>query len=446
MTDVLLNDDYAFFMDDDDPSSLEKLLDEELSWMDFGTEFDAEMGIDGGGEEPQHEQLQEQVHEQLHEQLQEQLHEQLHEQLQEQLQEQHVNTMNQDIDFYKHDVVANEDKHFPDFNDLSLQDVKKFTSYKDSFANHEACKAIAFEHIHQQILHLKTIRADTNRGIVPTPPMTSTMTITTQLSFKDIGLNVVRNMMDNPKVTTILSKYKDDFVMEIKSERRGMYNACAVTIDEVKNHVLLSSHDATDRCCDATKKPKRSRKVKTGNVTKRSSQKRKKAVAKAHGEEAVNSKSLRVYSNGTLHIVGCVTTVECMKYADIMCEILRALFNRDDITIMDATINMINTNFKIPGYCIKSQDAFRSLHALQSKRGNIKATYQPLNHAAVQVKYSPSTRSTPATIMIFHTGNILITGFVKWSELKEAYIFITSFLAENIGIVGVPVATTTPSL
>jgi TATA-box binding protein (TBP) (component of TFIID and TFIIIB) len=315
---------------------------------------------------------------------------------------------------------------------------------------------VAIRRINEQIAYLQSILKASNYGIVPTPPLTSTMTITTQLSLKDINLSVVREMMNHDGVQAILAKHASDFVMEVKTERQGMYNSCAVSIEELDDDDPKMMADVGEHLSAQHNKRKgkdknknkdknkinstQTKKKKSRGQVKPSQVKSKNKSIKRFGAngEPVNAKSLRVYTNGTLHIVGCVNTMECVKYAKIMCEILCSLFSRSDISVVDATINMINTNFKVPGYCIKPQDAFQTLHQAASSRSNIKVTYHPKNHAAVQVKFYPSTRGKPATIMLFHTGNILITGFVRWSELKEAYIFITSFLAEHIEDVGVP--------
>lgn len=342
-----------------------------------------------------------------------------------------------DVDFYRHDVKTEAGSTFPTLNELSLQDLQTFPTYEERFSNHEACKTLAIARINEQIAHLKSILEASNYGIVPTPPLTSTMTITTQLSLRDINLSVVRGMMNHDGVKAILAKHASDFIMEVKTERQGMYNSCAVSIEELDDDdvQMMADIGAEVNKTKNKNKTKQTKKTRGGHAKS----KNKKSIKRfgANGEP-VNAKSLRVYTNGTLHIVGCVNTMECVKYAKIMCEILCSLFSRSDISVVDATINMINTNFKVPGYCIKPQDAFRTLHEAASSKSNIKVTYHPKNHAAVQVKFFPSTRGKPATIMLFHTGNILITGFVRWSELKEAYIFITSFLAEHIEDVGVP--------
>jgi TATA-box binding protein (TBP) (component of TFIID and TFIIIB) len=120
-------------------------------------------------------------------------------------------------------------------------------------------------------------------------------------------------------------------------------------------------------------------------------------------------RSVKIFKNGTFHVTGGTSLSNTL---DLVLTIISAL--QLDINITDFKINMINTCVKIPIY----------LDMPSLLRVFPYAHYDKERHAAMKVKIQCEQSSRSTTVLIFRTGNILITGIQKPRELTEAYRFV----------------------
>ena len=61
-----------------------------------------------------------------------------------------------------------------------------------------------------------------------------------------------------------------------------------------------------------------------------------------------SNRSIKVFSNGGLHITGCKTVVDAAVDATMVCALLDVIFGNDKkIEITDFSIQMLNSNFKV---------------------------------------------------------------------------------------------------
>lgn len=153
--------------------------------------------------------------------------------------------------------------------------------------------------------------------------------------------------------------------------------------------------------------------------------------APSTGRKTNNVKVL-VFKNGVLLVTGCVQVRESQKVMELSRKILQhALDCAVDVVSMEVV--MVNSDFILQGHSLNLDKVNERLCSLRKE--NINVGYCLERHAAVIVKFGSSTMNT-VTIMLFNTGSILITGFTKGADLRDAYVFIVTFLADHIDEVG----------
>jgi TATA-box binding protein (TBP) (component of TFIID and TFIIIB) len=92
-------------------------------------------------------------------------------------------------------------------------------------------------------------------------------------------------------------------------------------------------------------------------------------------------------------------------------------------------IQMINTNFNIQFHINRSK-LFQLL-----LDNNIDASFDPIIHACVNIKYYLLSKKTKTiSIFVFESGSITIAGSNSCSEILEAYNFINKFILSNYNV------------
>jgi TATA-box binding protein (TBP) (component of TFIID and TFIIIB) len=97
--------------------------------------------------------------------------------------------------------------------------------------------------------------------------------------------------------------------------------------------------------------------------------------------------------------------------------------NVDNIEISKMKIVLINSIFTI-NYKINREILVNLLN-----NEHITYKYEPSSHAAVNIKYKCNNRIV--SILVFQTGNIIITGAKKISQIIESYRYIHTYLQKN---------------
>jgi len=149
--------------------------------------------------------------------------------------------------------------------------------------------------------------------------------------------------------------------------------------------------------------------------------------------------NIKLFKNGSIQLTGCKSLEECniginklfnkMKeiysYIDDNDEFVDINFveNVDNIEISKMKIVLINSNFTI-NYKINREILVNLLN-----NEHITYKYEPSSHAAVNIKYKCNNRIV--SILVFQTGNIIITGAKKISQIIESYRYIHTYLQKN---------------
>jgi TATA-box binding protein (TBP) (component of TFIID and TFIIIB) len=156
-----------------------------------------------------------------------------------------------------------------------------------------------------------------------------------------------------------------------------------------------------------------------------------------------NYVNVKLFSNGAIQMTGCKSfsgALDVLKNIIISMKTVKAILDfktnaiiekpyAENLLILDISnlydfkICMINSNFSI-GFEIDRDILYELL-----LKNNIDSTFDPINHACVNIKYDHPLKII--SIFVFETGNIIITGACSCQQINDAYMFINKFLLEH---------------
>jgi TATA-box binding protein (TBP) (component of TFIID and TFIIIB) len=157
-----------------------------------------------------------------------------------------------------------------------------------------------------------------------------------------------------------------------------------------------------------------------------------------YSKKDINTK---LFKNGAIQMSGCKHIEDIINILNILTESLnntRAIMENNviidkpfilnnKINITDFKISLINTNFKIP-FQVEREIFYNIL--INNK---INCRYEPCKHACVNIKYTPSDDDNKkASIFVFQSGNIIITGTKTISIITEAYNYIKQLIKAHL--------------
>ena len=172
--------------------------------------------------------------------------------------------------------------------------------------------------------------------------------------------------------------------------------------------------------------------------------------------------SSKIFPNGQVHIAGCRTRRTINIAIVSIYSLLKALHKKFDIltvkedeicspiltdpTVFNVSISMINSNFSF-GFDIKQEtlkNILNNEYDLKSPNGKISlATFDPSNYPGINAKYRinglPMTTKKKdgqtVTLLIFRSGNVIITGGKNIHDIIKAYNYIRKIVSDNLGTV-----------
>jgi len=137
-------------------------------------------------------------------------------------------------------------------------------------------------------------------------------------------------------------------------------------------------------------------------------------------KDVYSTKSIKVFSNGSLQAAGCADVLDCMRVIDQLNYLFKTLGVIDeDTTISNYRIAMINTNFSV-NYHVNLMKIIEYF----SKSPIFEVEFEPDNYSAVVIMFKPAQDMNQATVSIFGTGKIIITGLKNLQEVSLAYNII----------------------
>jgi TATA-box binding protein (TBP) (component of TFIID and TFIIIB) len=145
----------------------------------------------------------------------------------------------------------------------------------------------------------------------------------------------------------------------------------------------------------------------------------------------------KLFTNGSVQMTGSKSILDNINILNKLIGCLKTTFNIDGqeiklvenpelLQVSDFKISMINTNFGI-GNEINREEILKIIK--KEDLYNIKAKLKPDIHAAVNIELFVS--DSIVTILVFKTGNIIITGGKNSTHINTAYNFINKIINDN---------------
>jgi len=170
--------------------------------------------------------------------------------------------------------------------------------------------------------------------------------------------------------------------------------------------------------------------------------------SKISQKEGLKTVNVKLFINGSIQMTGCKHLDNIRSSLELLFEklkITKVILNKNmefiekpfviDTTLLNINnvnnfyIQMINTNFNIQFHINRSK-LFQLL-----LDNNIDASFDPIIHACVNIKYYLISKKTKTiSIFVFESGSITIAGSNSCSEILEAYNFINKFILSNYNV------------
>ena len=131
--------------------------------------------------------------------------------------------------------------------------------------------------------------------------------------------------------------------------------------------------------------------------------------------------TIKLFSNGKLHITGPVTAIDSLDAVDKICTILDDIFEKKKNTfkLCDFRVQMVNSNFNI-----ERKPFFTKAEIHKLLRDHDLEAWIPEEHPAVRLKLKIEERNNlrdKVTVLIFESGAIIITGLKSGDELLFSF-------------------------
>lgn len=143
--------------------------------------------------------------------------------------------------------------------------------------------------------------------------------------------------------------------------------------------------------------------------------------------------SIKVFSNGNLHMTGVKSTREALEWAERVSEFLGKRLSRV-YRMASFNVQLINGCFGLSGDMDNTQLCLNTLQSLVPKEHP--TVFQPDGHPGLRIKYMETSSSCQgsrkkASIIVFRSGKILINAFLSGRDLLDCYNFITGIIESN---------------
>jgi TATA-box binding protein (TBP) (component of TFIID and TFIIIB) len=155
-----------------------------------------------------------------------------------------------------------------------------------------------------------------------------------------------------------------------------------------------------------------------------------KRVVQKDNKKGSETMAIKVFSNGNLHMTGVKSISMALQQAEMVRELMGLVYENDVFEIVEHDVLMVNGYFKLN----LPQGSFVCLKTLYDLLCNDSKHFCMFNndqHAGVMIKMLQNNGSSKVSVMVFDSGNILISAFVNGSQAIAAYEFVTQFIQTN---------------
>lgn len=143
--------------------------------------------------------------------------------------------------------------------------------------------------------------------------------------------------------------------------------------------------------------------------------------------------TIKVFSNGNLHLTGVKSVSMAMDYGNLFCKCLGQLFGQQ-FNIDSFTIQLVNATckFNLQPDTVISLSSFKDIvqkvpsHDFEE---DIQCFYNNDVHAGLRIKLPYLGHKS--TVILFATGSVLFNAFLSGNELVYAYNFVTHYFRQH---------------
>lgn len=135
--------------------------------------------------------------------------------------------------------------------------------------------------------------------------------------------------------------------------------------------------------------------------------------------------NVKVFECGSVQMTGIKSIDAGSDIVDELAILVNRLACATGARRQEYRIQLINAYFSLP---IKVHRA-RLHQALHAKYPQIKASFEPCLYPGVRVELTFAGPKT--TVMVFHSGTVMIAGAKSMEAVQEAHAFVTTFVKAN---------------
>jgi TATA-box binding protein (TBP) (component of TFIID and TFIIIB) len=144
--------------------------------------------------------------------------------------------------------------------------------------------------------------------------------------------------------------------------------------------------------------------------------------------EENTTKSIKIFSNGRLQMTGITSYNEAKYAANVIIKIIKDSIDESaNINASKFEIALINSNFSFKNHL--------DILKLRTYITDCKVDYKPDVYPGLKIRHI----STGASIFLFSTGNVVITGVKSITSIQKAFMHITKNVIDNYSAVKLPI-------
>ena len=159
---------------------------------------------------------------------------------------------------------------------------------------------------------------------------------------------------------------------------------------------------------------------------------------------ARSGKAVKLFHNGSIHITGCASPIEFLAIVADLCGFLPTVCSMPRPRLEAFDTQMINANFLL---CAPGGDHVKlrpkRLRA-ELSRGAAQADFETERHPGVKLTVCGGDGGKVATVMVFQTGSVQISGAKHPSHIAAAYEDTCARLDAIVGELGTEVLVPAP--
>lgn len=150
-------------------------------------------------------------------------------------------------------------------------------------------------------------------------------------------------------------------------------------------------------------------------------------------QDQYSNKNIKIFPNGSIHVTGCSTPIDCDNILSQLSLLLRVILGRKDLEYKEPEIVMINTNFSLN----QSINLYKLIEKVDNDE-RFEWDYNPAQYSALKLKFKPMPEMKRIASNVFSSGEIIITGARTLKEIAYAYKVINEKIDASVRVAKSP--------